>query len=150
MFDIDRMADAVSSAIKEFAESHPDEIFYAFAIDADMLCLNSEECFNQTLEQYRSQYKGKFQDDSEIEDLKSNTGDWEYQGFFDLEDEHGFDGDAYADHYDEAGKSESGTAAHTEYAKAMTTLIERLKQQSVFTPLRCSNSFRVSWVDHSY
>jgi hypothetical protein len=56
-FDIERLAAFSISAIRSFAESHRDETFYAFAIDADMLCLNSDECASATLRKYRERWK---------------------------------------------------------------------------------------------
>ncbi len=150
MFDIDRLFTIVRAAIREFAASHSDETFYAFAIDADMLCLNSEEDFAKSLARYQADYPDKYHDEENIQDLKYNTGDWQYQGFFDLEDEHGFDADAYSDHYDEAGASDDGTAPHTPYAKAMSALVAKLRDSDVFEPLKRTDDFRISWVDHSY
>lgn len=150
MFDIDQLFTVVETAIRDFAAEHSGETFYAFAIDADMLCVNSNEAFAASLAKYQADYPDKYQDPENIEDLKYNTGDWHYQGFFDLEDEHGFDEDAYSDHYDEAGASDGGTAPHTPYAKAMSALILRLQDSDVFAPLTCTEDFRISWVDHSY
>ena len=150
MFDIDQLFTIVQAAIREFAASHPDKTFYAFAIDADMLCLNSEENFAESLVKYQANYPDDYDDEDNIQELKHNTGDWHYQGFFDLEDEHGFDADAYSDHYGEAGDSDDGTAPHTPYAKAMSALIAKLQGSDVFEPLKRTDDFRISWVDHSY
>lgn len=43
--------------IEAFANQHQDETFYAFAIDADLLCFNSEERFTVTLEKYRKDWE---------------------------------------------------------------------------------------------
>ena len=150
MFDIEKLFNGVRKAVAEFAAKHADETFYAFAIDADMLCLNSEEDFAETLAQYKSRWPDQYSDPNEVEDLKYNTGDWLYQGFYDLNDADGFDRSAYNEHYAEAGSSEDGTAPHTHYAKAMDELIVRLTNSDVFAALNRTADFRVDWVDHTY
>jgi hypothetical protein len=55
-FDIDKMTSFSISAIRAFSERHQSETFYAFAIDASMLCLNSEECAAATLTKYRDKW----------------------------------------------------------------------------------------------
>ncbi|MDP1588516.1 MAG: hypothetical protein Q8M07_12275 [Prosthecobacter sp.] len=52
-FNIPKLLDHSISAIREFASQHPGEHFYAFAIDASLLCLNSEEEFAKKLKSYR-------------------------------------------------------------------------------------------------
>lgn len=52
-FNIPLLLDHSIAAIRKFAEEHPDEHFYAFAIDASLLCLNSEEAFTKKLKSYR-------------------------------------------------------------------------------------------------
>jgi hypothetical protein len=42
-FDVDRLTGFCAEQIRQFAEDHADETFYAFAIDASLLCLNSKE-----------------------------------------------------------------------------------------------------------
>lgn len=150
MFDLDQLFDVVQTSVRDFAASHGDETFYAFAIDADMLCLNSEEDFAESLAKYQADYPDKYNQEENIKDLKYNTGDWLYQGFFDLEDEHGFDSDAYSDHYDQAGASDDGVAPHTEYAKAMSALVDKLKASDAFASLKRTAEFHISWVDHTY
>ena len=53
-FNIDKLFVNSHSKIEHFAQKHSDEIFYAFAIDASMLCFNSIEQFEQTLLNYQS------------------------------------------------------------------------------------------------
>jgi hypothetical protein len=52
MFKVDKLVKFARKEIAKFSKSHQDETFYAFAIDANMLCLNSEECFERTLSGY--------------------------------------------------------------------------------------------------
>ncbi|WP_445363549.1 hypothetical protein ACJJIQ_02060 [Microbulbifer sp. ANSA003] len=42
-FDIERLYDFSVKKIRQFSEEHKDETFYAFAIDASLLYLNSVE-----------------------------------------------------------------------------------------------------------
>jgi len=205
-FDVKQLTEFAVEAIKEFAEEHQNETFYGFAVDASMLCLNSEECAADTLKEYRdnwdrqtrhldsmeemtdadhrdeefllgfaerhedldrkdeqaclkvinesrerSRRKGcKYRTDEGIRDLRNNTGDWAYQGFVDLDEDNGFDHELYDDHYYEAGESEDGHAPNSEYAKAMTALVEQLIQRDAFAPLKRADDFTARWVDHDY
>jgi len=54
-FSVNTLLTYSESRIAQFAEKHRDETFYAFAIDASLLCLNSLEGFNETLQEYQSQ-----------------------------------------------------------------------------------------------
>jgi hypothetical protein len=56
-FEIPRMLRFSAAAIAEFARRHEAETFYAFAIDASMLCLNSEECAAATLKKYQERWE---------------------------------------------------------------------------------------------
>jgi hypothetical protein len=96
-FDVDKMFVDSKRALKEFALKHPDEHFYAFSIDANGLCLNSEEQFEKTLTLYQERPDSSYRDENNILAVKFNTGDWEYQGFFYLKE--GFDRNLYDDHY---------------------------------------------------
>jgi hypothetical protein len=49
-YRLNELLSRVHARVREFAREHADETFYAFAIDAGMLCLNSEERFQETLE----------------------------------------------------------------------------------------------------
>ena len=205
-FDIDKLVAYCQSSVQQFAGDHRDEVFYAFAIDANMLCLNSLEQFAQTLHEYQSRwdrqtreikaitdmteedwreeefslelarkYSGldrnddqavldvinedrsrrrmegcEYRSDAGIRSLRDNTGDWAYQGFADMDDEDGFDSDQYNDHYIEAGEADDGHAPHTAYAVAMTELVNRLRSSDIFEPLKLSDDFTISWVDHNY
>lgn len=55
-FDVDQMFEFCQAQIAEFAAEHPDETFYAFAIDANMLCLNSVERFAERLKEYQDDW----------------------------------------------------------------------------------------------
>jgi hypothetical protein len=205
-FDLKKLTSFSIAAIKAFAKEHPNETFYAFAIDASMLCLNSEECAAATLKQHQDdwdrrtrtlrsmdemtqedhrdekfslnlaeKYDGLDRSNPEaclavinknrtrrreegcdyrtpdgIRRLRDNTGDWEYQGFADLEEEHGFDHDLYSEHYNAAGESSDGHALKTEYAKTMTALVEALIAADAFACLRRTPDFKATWVDHDY
>jgi hypothetical protein len=65
--------------VERFLQEHPGLEFYAFAFDCNAeygevnLCLNTETCFSRTLDDYPRE--------KDINRLKYNTGDWEYQCF---------------------------------------------------------------------
>lgn len=56
-FDSDKLVEFCQTAIRRFAEDHRDEVFYAFAIDANLLCLNSEEAFARSLKKYQDHWE---------------------------------------------------------------------------------------------
>jgi hypothetical protein len=205
-FNVDKMASFCVDAVRSFAERHGDESFYCFAIDANLLCLNSEERAKQTLKNYQENWERKVKelksidelsdtvlqdeewilnfhvnscglnrDDKDaclkvindrrssrreegckydtpegIKELRLNTGDWEYQGFAEMNEEHGFDSDLYDEHYDEAMESDDGHSTETEYSKAMSQLISALKNRNAFHPLTLTSDFEGKWIDHKY
>jgi hypothetical protein len=56
-FDLEKLASFCIDRIREFASRHSDEIFYAFAIDANLLCMNSEEMAEIILAKYRKDWE---------------------------------------------------------------------------------------------
>ncbi len=58
-FDVHSLVRFSISEIHRFAVGHPNERFYAFAIDANLLCVNSEEAFARTLQQYQNDWDRK-------------------------------------------------------------------------------------------
>jgi len=144
MFDLDRLEAFCVKAISRFAEAHRDERFHAFAIDADLLCLGDVEGFDEALAYARAQ--GQELNAAEIEALRLDTGDWEYQGFAEMTDAEGFDRKAYEKHYnlDDAAQKTS------EYGLAMDALVERLKARHAFDELPRTEDFVAVRVEHSY
>lgn len=74
--------------VSNFLTEHPNEIFYAFAFDCNAeyaevnLCFNTESAFSALLSESQSgKYKASYQTAEQINELKYNTGDWEYQSF---------------------------------------------------------------------
>ncbi|MDY8136052.1 DUF4303 domain-containing protein [Aquimarina sp. 2201CG5-10] len=51
-YNIEKTLANITKQIEEFAKSHKEENFYAFAVDAGMLCLSSEEGFNRIINTY--------------------------------------------------------------------------------------------------
>jgi hypothetical protein len=148
-FEVQKMLRFSATAIAEFARQHEAETFYAFTIDASMLCLNSEECAAVTLKKYQERWE-RYRTPEGIKELRENSGDWEYQGFARLERKFGFDDQLYQVHYDAAAKSSNGHAPDTEYSKAITELVARLLAMDAFSCLKRSSDFKASWVDHDY
>ncbi len=68
-FDLHKLHKFCTAELKQFADSHQNESFYAFAIDAELLCLNSEERFEQTLRDYQKTWEGKTRHIDRWEDL---------------------------------------------------------------------------------
>jgi len=149
MFDVEKLTHASTRAISDFVAAHPSETFYAFAVDADMLCFNSLERLEETVAQYRTKRPGRYSTAADVQRLKDNTGDWSYQGFFRLDSEHGFDNDLYDDYYNQY---ESGIEPTTEndYALAMTRLLENLQACGAFATLRRTEDFVATLAGHEY
>ncbi len=57
MFNIEKLVKFAVAEIEKFAVAHQNETFYGFAIDADLLCLNSVEQFEKSLSQYRTNWE---------------------------------------------------------------------------------------------
>jgi hypothetical protein len=74
-FDIDRLFNFSIREIENFAESHQDELFYGFAIDASLLCLNSEQAAITTLLKYRDEWDRDHRVINRWEDLTSRDID---------------------------------------------------------------------------
>ena len=72
---------------ERFIADHPGETFYAFAYDCNLfygetsLCLNTEEFAAETLRRYQEEYPEHYQNEDDRQDLRYNTGDWQYQCF---------------------------------------------------------------------
>lgn len=83
-----QLLDFTISSVEHFLNEHPDYQFYSFAYDCNAeyaeinLCFNTENEFKKTLQYYQTgKYAEQYQSEVEINDLKFNTGDWEYQCF---------------------------------------------------------------------
>jgi len=146
-FDHDKMLAAAIDGIKAFAREHQDETFYAFATDANMLCLNSEESFAETVKVYQSRYQD-VSTPEEIQELKTNPGDWAYQGFFEFDESMGFSFERYDEHYNmmdsEADRMKSV------YWQAMHKLVQAIEDSKILEMLKLSEDFYVAVMDHNY
>jgi hypothetical protein len=132
-FDLNMLATSAVEQIASFAVSHRDETFYAFAIDRTLLCLNSEEAFQEEVQRLERRYP----DGREIaEQQRMNTGDWAYQGFGALEGQGRFPfGDT---------SSPDFLAAHK---AAMELVLAELDRRDAFNCLRRSPDFITFVVD---
>jgi hypothetical protein len=81
-----------------------------------------------------------------IYSLRSNTGDWNYQGFVETTKSVGFDKDAYDLHYNLSGRDQKTS----DYGKAMDELLVRLIDANIFTCLKCLPDFYAIRVEHNY
>lgn len=144
-FNINELTQFAICEIKKFSELHPDETFYGFSIDADLLCLNSLEEFEKTLKKYQESYGG-YETEDKIKDLKLNTGDWKYQGFAKFDDSVGFNWESYLDHY----HLDDEEQYDTDYAKAMDEIVKRLIKSDAFDKLKKTDNFFINRVEHNY
>lgn len=135
-FDLERMADFAQRNIAYIARKNPGKTFYAFAIDANLLCLNDLDSLERDLSRFG--YR------SDLEEFKYSVGDWKFQGFAEMASEDGFDLAAYEKHYDllQAADSNADRTGHTAYAQAMDALIDRLNVLGAFLPLKRTIDFR--------
>lgn len=145
MFDLDALERAVVRHIDGFAAAHSGATFAAFAIDADLLCLNTEDELEAILAHLRKEHGGAVP--PEIADAaRRETGDYAYQGFAQLGPQDGFDRDAYRAHYD---LDDAGQRTST-YGVAMDELLLRLVARGAFDRLRRTPDFLVIRVEHGY
>ena len=126
-----RKSRAIASMSDMTAEDHEAEEFGLDLAENHLgLDRTDEGACLKVINEYRTRIREEgcewFTEDG-IKSLKFNTGDWAYQGFVDLEEDHGFDHELYDDHYYDAMDSADGHAPQTKYAKAMTELVARLK-----------------------
>jgi hypothetical protein len=152
VFDVEKLTEFAMQAITVFASNHADETFYAFAIDADLLCLNSVEQFRITLSEYQNgPYGKKFVTADQIAGLRANTGDWRYQGFARFDGHPGFHAELYDQHYDIGVDDPSDPRlVNTPYARAMDAIIRNLVENDAFAPLRRTLDFAAARVEHTY
>ncbi|MGK7925601.1 MAG: hypothetical protein AB4290_10205 [Spirulina sp.] len=148
-FDLDKLFEYCKKAIEDFSQNHQEETFYGFAIDANLLCFNSLEQLTKTLNECRSQWEKRHKYIEKWEDLtelKDNTGDWCYQGFAEMDDEVGFDLNAYNEHYNLNDEEQK----NSEYGLAMDRLVEMLKCSDVFENLKTTEDFYAIRIEHNY
>lgn len=143
MFDHDRLLAFALDRIERFAAEHSSETFYAFAIDAALLCLNSVERYDAMLAGFEK--RGRLSDEERAE-VRADTGDWSYQGFAVMTAEHGFDERAYQEHY----AAPDDEQPFTEYGRAMDRLVAALVDKRAFAYLRTTEDFYATRVEHSY
>jgi hypothetical protein len=150
-FDLDKMFVTAKNAIEAFAKDHTQEIYYAFSIDSSLLCLNSLE----KLKYYQEKYPEHYSTPENIEDLKYNTGDWEYQGFFDLND--GFNEALYSEHYNIPFENTGLSKKELDdlfnkslYHKAMSALLKKIQDSKVLDSLNKTDDFKAFLSEHNY
>lgn len=141
-FNIEKMAKFAEHQINEFLNIHTSEVFYAFAIDDGLLCLNSLEEFENTLKKYQEKDE-IYKRNEEIEDLKYNTGDWTYQGFANLNNAPGYNIRLYNKFYKLGfyGGTEHELKS-TKYYTAMCKLIEAIEGSTAFKRIPKTTDFR--------
>lgn len=150
-FDITKMAVFAHDAIADFAARHQEETFYGFALDANLLCLNSVEKFAITIAEYRRAYPEHVLSSAQIADTKGNTGDWTYQGFAEFGADCGFDPYAYDYHYNLGLEDpRDDELFRTEYALAMDMVLKELVARNSFDCLTITEDFYAVRVEHNY
>ncbi|WP_017850884.1 DUF4303 domain-containing protein [Leptospira interrogans serovar Szwajizak] len=154
-FDIDVLTNFAIQKIKSFAKDHVDETFYGFAIDASYIQMNSIEAFEKTLEEYQSKWPNDYNTPEKIQTLKNNVGDWKYTlaDFIETcnENEDGFiegpfDEELYDKHYNASDLEQKDS----EYAKAMSLILNHLMEQNIFQSLKTSPDFNCLKAEHNY
>ena len=141
-FNVETMTSFAEEQIKSFLKNHKSEVFYAFAIDDGLLCLNSLSEFEKTLKTYQNS-NAEYNEPDEIDELKYNTGDWEYQGFATLNEAPGYNRRLYNKFYNLGfyGGSEEGLKK-TKYYIAMNAIINNLKNNQVFNSTQITENFK--------
>ncbi|MFM8474184.1 MAG: hypothetical protein ACKOEO_00100 [Planctomycetaceae bacterium] len=73
--NFERLFEFCLRAIQAFAHDHQHETFYAFSIDAALLCLNSEEAFAKTLSYYQAKWEREHREVTHWNDLTAYDHD---------------------------------------------------------------------------
>ena len=164
MFDIYKMADYAQIEIAKFALLHPNEHFYGFAIYKYLLCLNSEEEFQEELMSLRKSNPDMCETENQVNELKKyGSGYWAYQGFDDdakkfaeFSESNGFDEECYHRYYDENLNRISNLLPNSalslaledssdDYEKAMRNVLTLLIDRNAFSPLNRTDDFVASF-----
>ena len=141
-FNVEKMTSFAEEKIKSFVKNHKSEVFYAFAIDDGLLCLNSLTEFEKTLNSYQNKYN-EYNKTEEIDGLKYNTGDWEYQGFATLNEAPGYNLRLYNKFYNLGFNGGTDDALKkTKYYIAMNEIIKNLKNNQAFNSIQTSDNFK--------
>lgn len=139
--------------VSNFLAEHPNEVFYAFAFDCNAeyaevnLCFNTESAFSTLLAESQSgKYKASYQTEQQINELRYNTGDWEYQSFstkYVLSEDELFGDD------DEENEDEDSGSAITEnlLLHFSKTLIEFTKTEE-YQKIPKTPDFKAFCIDH--
>lgn len=131
------------SGVLALASQHPDEVFYAFAIDGAQLRGNGELAFAKTLAHYQTKYGARYEAPEKVASLKYSTGDWSYVAKAPAEDEtaaRGLELDLAP-----LGLRENDDRT---YKMLMTELLE--SNRHVFETLKLSSDFRLRLGTHDY
>lgn len=81
----------ISADMEIFLNEHPQMEFYALAFDCNteyaefLVCMNTEDDFEQTLRDYQEDDKRYCTDAASIRDLRYNPGDWEHTDISEIE-----------------------------------------------------------------
>ena len=115
------------------------------------LDINDKEACLQVINQERILARERdngnpYKQPDNVTDLRHNTGDWAYQGFATMEEENGFDHEAYNQHYDMSDEDQ----LKSEYGLAMDQLVTKLKESGIFKKLKCTDDFYAIRVEHNY
>ncbi|RAJ31135.1 DUF4303 domain-containing protein [Pedobacter cryoconitis] len=144
--------------VSKFLAAHPDEVFYAFAFDCNAedaevnLCFNTESAFSTLLAESQSgKYKASYQTVEQINELRYNTGDWEYQSFattYVLSEEELF-GDDEDDDHEETEDDEGAANEHTQnlLLHFSKTLVEFTKTEE-YQKIHKTPDFKIFCIDH--
>ncbi|MBB6050612.1 DUF4303 domain-containing protein [Armatimonas rosea] len=139
----------IEEKINAFAAAHPEETFCAFAIDGQLLCLNTEFFFEEKLHYYTEtasdEFRPFYEADGFREQLWKNPGDWKYQGFAHLTEEAGLDKVAYYEYLDMSPEEQRAS----EYTFAMQQVLDELNQRGAFKNLNCAPSFTAFLVNRA-
>jgi hypothetical protein len=144
MFNPDKLAKVVADKIKEMAEKHSNETFYAFTIAGSHLCLNSIVMFQRTLKKQKLKFPDKYKDPNNLRHLKFNTQNWAYNDFYTLTDEDGFDRASFEKHCT-MSMSDQLTS---DYMNAMKKVLEILNNASAFDCLDKTSDFISNITEH--
>lgn len=143
----DEIAQFVKNEVSRFVETHPNNVFSAFAFDCNIheevelnLCLTTSEHLNEILHYYQTGANGAYyQSDEGILSLKYNTGDWKYQCFSSMNCIH----DEHHDYF-----SVNGEEKYHYWINLLSGIMTDFMASSTFAAIPKCEDFKVLVYDH--
>ncbi len=146
-FDVKKLVQFAKKSIHTFAEKHKDETFYAFAIDAGMLKMNSTQAFERDIKACKEKFSELYENQKQMDIHMYNPGNFIFKVADFTRDDNGRDitGKTGFNHYlyDLFYNSDDEGRRKSQYLKAMNKVLKSLQDEKVFDCLSVTKDFRL-------